>query len=357
VNLLSPNDWDGFSRDVEYLSVDPRAVAWHLMPDWFVTQEPRIGQRLIFLERDLGVATTQETVARLTREWESQRGYKPRVYPTLTLSEMTLHFHAITATLVQNGRLSPQVAARQDGLTRSMASYAAKIADGNLSEAGLADGLFRFHTALNRFLVLVSNSPHLQHYLRTLVRLNPFALQGSTGKNLRAFVVEDARYLEKDGHSIWRIDWNRWPLERKVYFSFEFLPMRDLADFPPLILGRDSMGQPLIVWNPATELKPAQLGVLSIRPFAMQQYARHVADTWEQEFGRRPRVLASSFASLNQNVMQRLIDPEADLASAPFTPLRHHEWILPIDRGITRDNRASSGGASSDQTTKDPARE
>ena len=80
---------------------------------------------------------------------------------------------------------------------------------------------------------------------------------------------------------------------------------------------------------PREQLTPLQYKMMSTQPDMIQQFARHLQQTFVAQGHRHVRVYADAWASLNGRPRQRLIDPTVDLASAPWT-LRPKPWILPL---------------------------
>ncbi|WP_438026214.1 HTTM domain-containing protein [Sorangium sp. So ce233] len=64
-------------------------------------------------------------------------------------------------------------------------------------------------------------------------------------------------------------------------------------------------------------LTDRQLGEMCTRPDMIVDFARHVADRWQEDFGVRPIVTAKVMASLNGGPFRDLVDPTLDLASPP----------------------------------------
>jgi hypothetical protein len=89
-------------------------------------------------------------------------------------------------------------------------------------------------------------------------------------------------------------------------------------------------------------LTEEQAGKFPRNPEWVLQLARHLADRYEQEKGRRPEVRALVLLSLNGRKPQLLIDPNVDLADVPrgqsvrpwvlanTEPLRKEPWDLPL---------------------------
>jgi hypothetical protein len=80
---------------------------------------------------------------------------------------------------------------------------------------------------------------------------------------------------------------------------------------------------------PRDTLTPLQYKMMTTQPDMIQEYAHHLRQRFTAAGHRRVRVYADAWASLNGRPRQRLIDPGADLASAPRT-LWPKAWILPL---------------------------
>lgn len=63
-------------------------------------------------------------------------------------------------------------------------------------------------------------------------------------------------------------------------------------------------------------------------PFMIRALARHIAADLRQRGIAGVEVRADSFASLNGRALQRLIDPDVDLAASALPS----EWIVPLKR-------------------------
>jgi vitamin K-dependent gamma-carboxylase len=80
---------------------------------------------------------------------------------------------------------------------------------------------------------------------------------------------------------------------------------------------------------PRDQLTPLQYKMMSTQPDMIQQFARHLQQSFIAQGHRHVRVYADAWASLNGRPRQRLIDPKVDLASVPWT-LWPKRWILPL---------------------------
>lgn len=80
---------------------------------------------------------------------------------------------------------------------------------------------------------------------------------------------------------------------------------------------------------PRELLTPLQYKMMSTQPDMIQQFARHLQQTFQAQGHQRVRVYAEAWASLNGRPRQRLIDPGVDLANEPWS-LWPKRWILPL---------------------------
>jgi hypothetical protein len=63
-------------------------------------------------------------------------------------------------------------------------------------------------------------------------------------------------------------------------------------------------------------------------PDFIWQFAQRLKNHYREK-GQDIAVYVSGMARVNRRHLAPLIDPETDLASVPWDPFRHHEWILP----------------------------
>lgn len=82
--------------------------------------------------------------------------------------------------------------------------------------------------------------------------------------------------------------------------------------------------------DPNSVLPRWQADALSVNPEMIRQYAHWLAGRAATEQCPRPEVRVHVLNSLNGREPQRLIDPDVDLASLPFS-LRPAEWIVPLN--------------------------
>jgi hypothetical protein len=80
---------------------------------------------------------------------------------------------------------------------------------------------------------------------------------------------------------------------------------------------------------PRETLTPLQYKMMSTQPDMIQEYARALQQSYAAQGYEHVRVYADAWVSLNGRPRQRLIDPNVDLASVPWS-LAPKVWILPL---------------------------
>lgn len=75
-------------------------------------------------------------------------------------------------------------------------------------------------------------------------------------------------------------------------------------------------------------LTKSQQRSASTKPDVIWQFAQHLRKDFDQK-GINVKVYVSAYVRVNNDKMQRLIDPKVDIASVQWTPLKHSEWLLP----------------------------
>jgi hypothetical protein len=179
-----------------------------------------------------------------------------------------------------------------------------------------------------------------------LRQTHPLALHGGASPTSPFLLIEDASLARDPGTAKMRVDPGRWRQSQSTRCRRDALNL-DVGT-PPLVIytgsapfelkeqlpaaaifdSQDHPEQPAhISWNYLRELTPAEGMHLSMQPFLLRTYARHIAGLWEEQYGHRPLVKAETAVSLNFRPPQPVVFPEADLASAPLAHLHHNAWI------------------------------
>lgn len=75
----------------------------------------------------------------------------------------------------------------------------------------------------------------------------------------------------------------------------------------------------------------------STKPDVIWQFAQILKKDFAKK-GRDVKVFVDTNVRVNRNSLQPLIDPEVDLASVKWTPLKHSEWLLPsVQEDVTKE--------------------
>lgn len=128
---------------------------------------------------------------------------------------------------------------------------------------------------------------------------------------LRHFLYPGSVHWTEEGH---RFAWH--------------MKLRDKKGWAFFHLYQPETGEYLFI-DPREELTPRQAGKMATRPDMILQYAHHLAQKFQKQSGKQWKVYVDSLASLNGRPPQKLINPEADLASKERN-LWHADWILPL---------------------------
>jgi vitamin K-dependent gamma-carboxylase len=149
--------------------------------------------------------------------------------------------------------------------------------------------------------------------------LQPFTL-ALAGAYLLLQLAVPLRFLCYPGNVNWheqgfRFSWRVMLIEKAGQVEFNVLTGEDNRRY---------------VIYPRESLTALQYKMMSTQPDMIQQYAQHLARTFEARGYTRVRVYADAWASLNGRPRQRLIDPAVDLAAAPRS-LADKSWILPLE--------------------------
>jgi len=308
-------DWKHWlGEPVLYRTLDPSRVDWSQLPELIVTLEPLVGERILynpFAGRVQG-RSAAESRARVQAIWQEVYGHAPQI---------VLNTAAPSETL---SACVPNLRAR---------GYTIR----NTLEA---------EQQLEKLL-----GEHQENELTSILRqTHPLALQGGANPAVPFLLIEDSFLARNPGTARMRIEPGRWkqnsythsPQDSMssvtghhslvVYTGNALFNLR--TELPQACLfdsQEHSEKLPVIYWNYLRELTYAQGMHMSLQPFLLREYARHVADLWEQSYKRRPVVFAQTAVSLNFRPAQQVVDPQADLASVPLAHLRHNAWIRQLE--------------------------
>ena len=316
-------DWSQWQGDtVLYRQLIPGQVDWAQLPEVFILVEPLVGQRILY-NPFAGVAsgrTEAESRARVRDIWQEIYHRQPQV---------VLRTASTTETL---SACAPALRAR---------GYAVKTtveAKAKLEEL-LAKGEER----------------ELASILR---QTHPLGLQGGSDPPVPFLLIEDASLAHNPGTVRMRVEPSRWhqsastrsprdstqieqvgqPLT--IYTGTEPFEMRESLPQAAIFDSQAHPEQlPRVWWNYLHELTFAQGANVSMQPFLLREYARHVAEFWQQTYGHWPKVYADTAVSLNFRPPQPLVDPNVDLASVSVAHFRHNPWIRDLEHRRIPPNR------------------
>ena len=308
-------DWNQWRGDkVIYRTLSPGRVDWAQLPELIVLLEPMLGQRILYNPYSGNPAGWSEAESRTRVQglWLELYGHAPQVVlrtasPTDTLS-------ACAATLRARG-------------------YSVKTTletEQKLDEM-LAQGEERELTSIMR-------------------QTHPLALHGGSIPAKPFLLIEDGSLTHDAGTARMRVDLARWRQNNftrcprdtlDVNVGFQPLVIYtgstpfELKDQLPTATIFDSQDHPeelaRISWNYLRELTSAEGMHLSMQPFLLRTYARHIARLWQDDYGHRPIVKAETAVSLNFRPLQPVVLPEADLASVKLARLHHNAWIKDLE--------------------------
>jgi hypothetical protein len=315
-------EWHG--ERVIYRSVSPERLDWRQLPEIVVLLEPIIGERIVFNPYPKGIQSPQEAQERVRQIWLDLYGRAPeRVLPALPFPQV---LDLLSQSLKAAGNVEES-------------GNVARVAEGTelLERGQLAPEEAR---AAQREVGLMLNRLE-QRDAGILGRSLPFAIEGGPHSGAPFLLIEDGQCFDKT--PIRRVDsrvWRNGPATREsqranpqdsnataliIYMGPVGSSARTML--PAAYLFEEGDGIPRIRWNNVKDLDESKLIHTSSQAFYLRRYARRVAELWQKEYGRRPRVHALTRVSLNGRPYQELVDPNVDLADVSVKWFRHNDWI------------------------------
>jgi len=306
------NRWRG--EKVIYRTLTPGAVDWSQLPEVFVLLEPRIGQRILYnpFARSKTGRSEAESRARLTQIWQELYGHPPQVVlrtasPTETLSACAATLRArgysVNSTLEAEQLFEKLVAERDE---RDLTSILRQTHPLALNSGGAAATPF----------LLVEDPPLARDPGTARMKVQSSCWARSSYTRCR----RDSLDVNVGGEPL------------VIYTGADPFELKDCLPQASIFESQDHPERlAYICWNYLRELTLGEGMHLSMQPFLLREYARHIADLWEPEYGRRPTVHAETAVSLNFRPTQPVVDPQADLASVSLSRLRHNTWIKNLE--------------------------
>jgi vitamin K-dependent gamma-carboxylase len=316
-------DWTRWLGErVIYRTITPDQIDWPHLPEIMVLLEQEIGERIIYNPCS-GVATCRteaESRGRVSQIWQDLYGRNPQtVHRTFSYPRV---INAYVAALRAKGEAveipTDAEAARQ--MVAALLKKHGREGDGRM--------------------------------LPVLRRVTPFGMDADISPDVPFLVIDDETLYHPGATNPTRVDRRSWvnsactrspngagPAEVNVGQEPLVIYAVDITvetkDFLPQALIFDLQDHPeqpaAISWNYLQELSTSEAMHVSMQPFFLRRYARHVADLWQKDYGHRPLVHAATEVSLNGRPMQRLVDPKADLARVPVNWFGHNPWIRDLE--------------------------
>ncbi|HVR34838.1 MAG TPA: HTTM domain-containing protein, partial [Methylomirabilota bacterium] len=334
--LINWTEWNG--DRVIHRKVTPGGINWSRLPEIVALVEPVTGERMIYNPFSATAGSLPAPAAsreRVRQIWQELHGRPPAaIEPALSFPDVL----ELIATALRESGTAP--------LADRFASLAARTRQ---MEAGQLEPAESVETSRQSTILLSETRDH-EVVIPLLRRLHPFALQGEGRYTVPFLIIEDPLLVRPSPGNEWRIDRSRWRysavtrvenLSRYSFLGGEPLIIHtgdvhsDLGRMFPQAYIYDSLDQPdeppSIRWNSHKDLTRSKYMHTSVQAFYLQRYASRVADLWEAEYSRRPKVFALTAFSLNGRPHQYLVDPDVDLAGVEVKRFGRNEWILDLE--------------------------
>ena len=307
--------WPAEQPRAVYVPVDSTQFNWRHHPGLTVLYEPILGERFVYALPDSTSDTIADCRERIAEQWRQTFGAAPRIRPAVGLLTA---LQSLRADLEQQGGASAADMQRLENVTRVVAENGPGRPAAPRLLVAVADELDRLARADCGEVVL-----------KHLGQVSPFAVQGAVFSDQSFLIVDHADQSRiRPDDSAGRLAGGE---PYVIWVDLGRLRPGAWRGLPAAFVTHDS-GRLTIYWNQFRELNPLQMTRMSVRPGMIHQYANRIAAMWESQTGRRPAVHVQSYVMLNYRHPRYLVDPDVDLAAAPFTVFGHNPWILPLDK-------------------------
>jgi len=305
--------WTDEKPKTLYVPVESSQFNWTHHPGLSATFEPLLGQRPIYrLTPEQDLETTRQEII---QTWKKTYNRDVNVVESITLSDLKPLLKAKSQKIQLAESTKERIAT-----VIKLQTDLSKI-NGYQQEQARSRLVFELE---------MLNLSKDAHRIRPLLRsLHPFALQGATFPQERFLVIDDPNW-GSNSHDPQKLSNGK---EFLVWMDLGRLRQSDWEKLPQWFLTFEDR-ELRIVWNYMGDLNSIQKKRFSISPWMIHQFAGHIAERWEEESSRRPRVRVVSNLMLNYRKTQPLIDPFVDLASTPYDLFGHNEWILPVKEDV-----------------------
>jgi vitamin K-dependent gamma-carboxylase len=307
-------DWAAWRSDrILFREVDPLRIDWSRQPELVVLFDPLMGDRVVYNAQSTNVTDHSEAAARrrVAELWTQLHGRQPEaVNRTVPLSRILEGYDK---------------AMRQQGMRFNNANEVLGTLDRLNGRRG--DG----------------------RMLPVMRKADPFPLSPKSAQGLVFLQIEDKALFSNPPVPAPRLLANSWkngpagvtawpadPSQATPAVVFCEPLALDVSDLLPSFYAAVPVDRaellPEIRWNLIRDAGISKTMHIGIQPFLMRRYARRVADAWRKDYGHDPAVHVAANISINGHAPRELVDPKADLLTAPLTLFGHNAWIRNGDR-------------------------
>ncbi|MBX7167808.1 MAG: HTTM domain-containing protein [Pirellulales bacterium] len=332
-----------------YRDVDADNVPWAELPEFVLTYEPLVGERILYNPLSSAARGTA-TPAQVQEYWQRTSGRTAQVTETFPFATLLRTHKTGLKSRLQSGTATG--ASRQATLRallnlnvlEQLVARAEKLESGSTEHEEIVQDIQR-HLQLQ-----IEAEQDDVAFASLLAKLAPFSLQGARNERSPWLAIYDAGMLvtpPKQGNVLFTLARERWQGYEAILIDVERLTDLHMLALPPVITLVDFHGRPALFWNQARDLHALQSVCVRTNPPALHRYVQRVAAIWEAQYGRRPQIHVTSWVKLNARAMAPLVDPQVDLAAAPLHIFRHNDWIEPPaplpGQAAPADNRSAPG--------------
>jgi hypothetical protein len=323
------SDWprlDGAPADHLFVDSDFTSLNPTSLPPILVIWEPWVRERIFFNPGAESLTDSAQIRRRIDDLWKERFGRSPTaVERSLSIEEALTNFE----NKLRAGEPFPNQSTLIAAIGK-LRSHAIELAGLPADDPFFQEKALDLQLQINGIRQLAERVGKQNELLTWLVQVQPFAMQRGKGSAWFQIVDRDLQVGDLAQADSSRIRWDQWKDDPKVYLDLHLIPFQAMQTLPRFMYGFDRNDTPSMHWNVERDLVPMQVDFHSSTGLMIHQYANgRIARFWREKTGNQPRVYVDSLSKLNQHPMQRLIDPNTDLASVPLHIWTHNNWILP----------------------------
>ncbi|MFO0945685.1 MAG: HTTM domain-containing protein [Planctomycetota bacterium] len=316
-----------------YVQIRGDDVHWENLPEFVVQFQEIYGERILFNpsfgQRDQPLSF-KEAEHRILSHWQRVYGRFPKIHSLVPLE-------ACFKIIDRKMGSSPADREFRGELTALRERLQTLFRSGWNSEQ-----YSRRMQSIREKFVALSSDPQRGHWVRLAFgQAVPFPLE-SGDKTSPCLMIEDPKLLTPIGRHGGRyvgLACPEWKGEEKgeipaIYGDYDQLTIREWSAFERCFFRRVGEQGIEIVWNQQADLCDWQNLSMPARPYMCHQYAVRVANLWERETGRRPKVFMRTQVRLLPYDFQPLVDPMVNLAESPLNLWGNSPWIVPLNKVV-----------------------